>query len=104
MKRVVYSMSGMRTPKRLDRNTASASGSTMVVTPGSSVVSSPGAWVMAQRVPWSPPWELGVDPHLRDPPLDEANLFGSRPREIEVPAFHIGPPVINRHQDRLPGG
>src|SRR5262245_50417570 len=97
-------MRDMRTPKRLDRHTGRASGSTVVVTPGSRVGSSPGAWGMAPRVPLSPPWGLGLDPHLRDPPLGEANLVGSRPREVEVPALHIGPPVINRHQDRLPRG
>src|SRR5262249_41390070 len=58
---------------------------------------------MAPRVPWSPPWGLGLDPHLRDPPLGEANLFGGRPREVKVPALHIGTSVINGHQDRLPG-
>ena len=46
---------------------------------------------------------LGLDLDLRDAFLGEANLLGGSLREVELPAWHIRPTVINRHLDRLAG-
>jgi len=46
---------------------------------------------------------LCLDLDLRDACLGEANLLGGSLREVELPALHIRPTVINRHIDRLAG-
>src|SRR6266568_4256168 len=57
----------------------------------------------------SPPWltpcwrPLRLELDLRNAFLGEANLLGGSLGEVEVPAWHIRPTVINRHRDRLAG-
>jgi hypothetical protein len=46
---------------------------------------------------------LGLDLDLRDAFLRQANLLRGSLREVELPARHIRPTVINRHRDRLAG-
>src|SRR5215467_107291 len=70
----------------------------------SAVVPFPACCATVRHVPWCPAWRLGLDLDLRDAFLGEANLLGGRPREVEVPAFHIRTTVINLHDDRLAGG